>query len=114
MISVVTVKDGKERMGVPFMSKVHMKGRTIQILEERGPSWDYDIAKQVIDEYELQDDRRNRSNIRIWLIEYAANGLIEAVEDAVDDGSNFREDKLMSRYQVTNFGRQRMKDTGLL
>ena len=96
MISVVTIK---ERIGVPFMSKVHMKGRAIQILEERGPSWDYDVAEQVIEEYELDNTQRNRSTIRIWLIEYAANGLIEPVEDAVDDGSNFGKDKLLRRYQ---------------
>ena len=43
-------------------------------------SWDYDIAKQVIDEYELQDDRLQQKQYTNWLIEYAANGLIEAVK----------------------------------
>jgi hypothetical protein len=96
------------------MGKVHMKGRAIQILEERGPSWDYEIAHQLIEEYALENDRRNRGTVRLWLIEYAANGLIKTIEDAVDDGSNFGQNKLLCRYEVTAFGRVRMKDSGLL
>lgn len=96
------------------MGQVHMKGCTIQILEAQGPSWDYEIAKQVIEDCDMEDNPRNRGTVRLWLVEYAANGLLETVEDAVDDGTYFGKDKLLCRYQVTEFGRQRMKELGLL
>lgn len=91
-----------------------MKGRAIQIVDSQGPCWDYEVAEQVIKDYNIQDDRRNRGIVRLWLVEYAASGLIKPTEDAVDDGTHFGKDKLMRKYEVTEFGRQRMKESGLL
>lgn len=113
-ILLKSLRYDNERKGVSGMSQVHMKGRAIQILEAKGPSWDYEVAKQVIEDYGLESDRRNRGTIRLWLVEYAASGLIETVGDAVDDGTYFGKDKLMRRYQITAFGRQRMQESGLL
>lgn len=96
------------------MARIHMKGRTLQIVEEMGPLWEYEIAAQLIKEYGLKDNGPNKGKVRMWLIELAANALIKSIEDAVDDGTHFGEDKLLCRYEITEFGRGRMKSTGLL
>ena len=50
--------------------------------------------------------------MRIALDELAAGGLICAVDEVLDDAPG-RTGRLRFNYRLTDFGRQRMLDTGL-
>lgn len=96
------------------MAKIHMKGFILRRLEQ-SPSgmWDYEIADEVLSEYEYQGAYW-KGEVRLALTDLYSGGLVEDLEDKLDDGTYFQADKLLVKYKLTEFGRERMKQTGLL
>ena len=96
------------------MTELHMKGYILQLLSENGDGlWDYDIANSTLKAYGYSGGYW-KGEVRLALTDLFSCGLAESVEDKIDDGSHFQSDKLLVRYKLTDFGRERMQQTGLL
>ena len=95
------------------MSKLHMKGYILQTLQRQQEGlWDHQIAQQVLDEYGLHGEYW-RGNVRLTLTDLHAGGLLEEMDQALDDGSHFGHGKVLFKYRLSPFGLERMRDTGL-
>lgn len=94
------------------MGQIHIKGRILQLLKERNELWDYEICEFIMSEYAMKGDYW-RGVMRVHLIDLLSGGLVEGVEEALDEKEYFGKDKLVFKYRITDFGRSRMIDTGL-
>ncbi|SDJ15607.1 hypothetical protein [Alteribacillus bidgolensis] len=101
------------------MSKKHLKGRILQIIRENSQEqsdigvWDYDVAKQILNEYELAGAYA-MGNVRVTLTDLFSGALIKAVEEKIDEGEHFGPNKILFKFALTSFGEERMRDTGLI
>jgi hypothetical protein len=92
---------------------MHMKGRMLQLLAERGPMWDYDIADAVLQEYGLSGDYWF-GTVRLTLADLFSSGLLDEVETTVDPAKSRGEEKLLFKFGLNDFGRSRMRQSGLM
>jgi DNA-binding transcriptional regulator PaaX len=91
--------------------KLHYKGYLLVTISKSGGIWDQQLIEKVFSEYNESGDFREKT-IRIALDELAAAGLIKRIENKLET-INAKE-KLLFKYQVSDFGISRMVDTGLL
>jgi DNA-binding transcriptional regulator PaaX len=91
--------------------KLHYKGYLLVTISKSGGIWDQQLIEKVFNEYNESGDFREKT-IRIALDELAAAGLIKRIENKLET-INAKE-KLLFKYQVSDFGISRMVDTGLL
>ena len=91
--------------------KLHQKGFLLVALSKNNTLWDDELIVKVFIEYNIFGDYSEKT-IRIALDELSAAGLITRVEEKL--GMNKQREKLLFRYQLSDFGRARMIDTGLL
>jgi len=93
--------------------KLHKKAYLLVELSKTDNIWDYELINKALKEY-------NRSGsqwinmFRVTLDELSAAGLINSTDKKLDDGTHFQTDKVLFKYQLTEFGRTRMRETGLL
>ena len=73
--------------------------------------WDDELIEKTLNEYEEFGDFREKT-LRIALDELSAAGLIKRIESKLETVNG--KTKLLFRYQVSDFGLSRMRDTGLL
>ena len=92
---------------------MHMKGHMLQLLAERGPMWDYDIADEVMRAYDVSGDYWY-GTVRLTLTDLFSSGLLDEVETAVDPAKSRGEEKLLFKFGLNDFGRSRMRQSGLL
>ncbi|MGG3448525.1 hypothetical protein ABER98_01175 [Domibacillus aminovorans] len=78
-----------------------------------GGIWDYDIAKQILKEYEL-NGAYAMGSVRVALTDLFSGALIETNEDKLDTGEHFSKGKVLFKYSLTSFGEDRMRDTGII
>lgn len=95
------------------MPKVHIKGRLLQLLEQGGPQWDYELAAKIAGEYDEVEGQYWYDTIRLNLADLFSSGLITEVEEALDPPKSYGVEKILFKFDLTEFGRQRMRDTGL-
>ena len=91
------------------MAKVHIKGFILRQIAGTDGMWDSDIAASVCEEYGKQGPYWIGS-VRVILTDLYSGGLVTSVEEKFDAYA----DKMRFRFRVSDFGRQRMRDTGLL
>jgi len=91
--------------------KLHQKGFLLITLSKAESMWDYQLIKKAFDEYNESGDFKEKT-LRIALDELAAAGLIKRIENKIE--TNNGKEKLLFKYQLSNFGISRMVDTGLL
>ena len=91
--------------------KLHQKGYLLVELSKVTDIWDQVLITQALDEYALTGDYWEK-NLRVALDELAAAGLIARIDQKLETRSG--KSKLHFRYQLSEFGRTRMIDTGLL
>jgi hypothetical protein len=98
------------------MSRVHVKGRLLQILEEEGGQYDHELAARLAREYGEQDSAYWHNTIRLTLADLHSGGLVlpREADDLIDPSLTFGVEKLVRRYELSDFGRERMAATGLL
>jgi hypothetical protein len=96
------------------MPKVHIKGRLLQLLEQGGPQWDYELAAKIASEYDEVDGQYWYDTIRLNLADLFSSGLVTEVEQALDPSKSFGVEKILFKFALTEFGRERMGDTGLV
>gem|GEM_PF-2012426 len=84
-------------------------------IAEKGPLWDYDVVRAM--ESRAVDPHRKarfRRQIRVYLIEASAAGLLAPIEERVDDGSCISQGLLLSRYALTEYGCARLQNMGFM
>lgn len=91
--------------------KLHQKGFLLVTLSKNNKLWDHELIVQAFIEYNISGSYSEKT-LRIALDELSAAGLITRVEEKLE--ANNRQTKLLFRYQLSDFGRARMIDTGLL
>lgn len=92
---------------------MHMKGRMLQLLAERGPMWDYEIRDAVLSEYGVSGDYWY-GTVRLTLTDLYSSGLLDELETTIDPAKSSGEEKLLFRFTLNDFGRERMRQSGLL
>lgn len=95
------------------MGKIHLKGRILQLLERAESLWDHEIRDVILREYGLSGPYWT-GTIRMTLTDLHAGGLIHHIESQIDPNSTAGAEKLLNRYRLNSFGRERMRQTGLL
>jgi hypothetical protein len=93
---------------------VHIKGRILQLLDERGPLWDYELFAALASEYPEVQGEYWYDTIRLKLADLYSSGLTTSVEEALDPEKSFGSEKILFRFALTDFGLERMRHTGLL
>lgn len=91
--------------------KLHQKGYLLVELSQAASLWDDTLITLALHEYGLAGDYWEK-NLRVALDELAAAGLITRIEEKLKSVQG--KSTLMFRYQLSDFGRTRMLDTGLL
>ena len=97
------------------MKKIHMKGRILQLVNERQDEgiWDWQVTDRILAEYDLAGAYW-RGNTRITLTDLFSSGIIESVEEKIDDDGYFGVGRILFKFRLNDFGRQRMRDTELI
>ena len=95
------------------MSDLHIKGYMLQKLARDGAAWDYDIARAVMDDYGLAGAYWY-GTVRLTLTDLFSGGLLDEVETDVDPEKSFGKERLLFKFALNDFGRERMRQSGLL
>ena len=90
--------------------KLHMKGYILQLLTNGETMWDGEIVHRTCQEYSKPEDEYWTGSIRAIMADLYSGGLVQTPEDTFDEAAG----KMHFRYAITEFGRQRMADTGLI
>lgn len=89
--------------------KLHHKGYILVRLEQAQESWDDALIDDAMAEYGLKGTYWV-NHFAIILDELASAGLISREDHRLDNIT----DRLIFKYSMSEFGRERMRDTGLL
>jgi hypothetical protein len=73
---------------------------------EGNDMWDYEAIEPILKEDGKADSEYWRLTARFWLAELSINGLLETVEEDVDDGTHFGPNKMIAKYHLTEYGLQ--------
>lgn len=95
------------------MSELHMKGYMLRLLATGGARWDYEIADDVMSAYGLSGDYWY-GTVRLTLTDLFSGGLLDEIETTIDPEKSFGEEKLLFKFGLNDFGRDRMRQSGLL
>jgi len=91
---------------------MHLKGFMLQQLEQHGQMWDYELAEACMREYHLSGDYWY-GTIRITLTDLYSSGLLDEVEVTVDSSKSMGKEKILFKFALNDFGRERMAQSGL-
>lgn len=92
-----------------------LKARLLLLIAAKGPLWDFEAADLLIRHIPSPRARqRNRNRLRTCMIEARAAGLLTSVEEAIDETPYFQTGKLLSCYQLTAYGYERLAQNRLL
>ncbi|MEJ6080742.1 hypothetical protein MT391_19745 [Vibrio sp. 1-Bac 57] len=96
------------------MKRLHMKGRILQLIHEQLDIgiWDWEVTDAVMKEYGL-NGAYWRGTTRVTLADLFSSGIIESVEEQLDEQAYFGEGRVLFKFRLNDFGRQRMRDTAL-
>lgn len=94
------------------MTDLHIKGYMLELLGSRGAMWDYDIADAVMDEYDLAGDYWY-GTVRLTLTDLFSGGLLDELETTIDPEKSGGKEKLLFKFALNDFGRERMRQSGL-
>lgn len=85
-----------------------IKGYMLKRLRDDGPAWDYDLINFTMKEYGCESEYW-KYVIRFNLMEMAGGGLLDTLEEALDDGSHFSKDAILVKYSISDFGTMRVE-----
>lgn len=95
------------------MPDVHIKGYILQLIARNGGMWDYDVAADVRRAYGLSGGYWD-GTVRLTLTDLFSGGLLDELDIAVDPNKSGGEPKLLFKFALNDFGRERMAQAGLL
>ncbi len=81
-----------------------IKFRLLELLADGSTAWNYDLVKQIMDEYGIKSNFE-RDSINFDLIEMQASGFIQAIDSQIDDKGTFRQGALLNKYKITSIGK---------
>ncbi|GAA5167255.1 hypothetical protein GCM10023321_59720 [Pseudonocardia eucalypti] len=88
---------------------LHIKGHILHVLARGDALWDDELCDLVCTEYGLTGEYW-RGTVRLTLTDLYSGGLLDEVDTGIaEDG-----DRLRVRFRVNDFGRERMRQSGLL
>ena len=93
--------------------KLPQKGFLLVTLNQHHSLWDFELIPMALAEYDLKGHYWI-NHFSIALDELASAGLIDRIGHRLDDGNTIAKDRLLFEFALSDFGRQRMLDTGLL
>lgn len=93
--------------------KLHQKAFLLVEISKAASIWDSDLIASAMQEYGLSG-KYWINTLRVALDELAAAGLIVRVSTRIDDGKKLIPGALLFQWKLSEFGRTRMRDTGLL
>jgi hypothetical protein len=91
---------------------LHMKGYVLKLFADRGPLWTDQVIDAVESHYGVSGAYW-RGTIRLTLVDLYAGGLISEQEATVDPQRSQGEERVLFLYALTDFGRDRMAQSGL-
>ncbi|MDY0250937.1 MAG: hypothetical protein RBR45_12920 [Pseudomonas sp.] len=96
------------------MNKLHMKGHILQLINDQKDTgiWDWQITDAVLSKYGLSGPYW-RGNTRVTLTDLFSSGIIESIEEQLDEHAYFGAGRVLFKFRLNDFGRQRMYDTQL-
>ena len=96
-------------------TKQPIKVRILKLIAASGQTWDYEVAN-LLCENMLKPARRRRERnvIRTYMIELCAAGILVSVEEDADTTGHFQQGKLLSCYQITEYGCRMLEQCGFL
>jgi hypothetical protein len=95
------------------MPNIHIKGYMLQLLARQGAMWDYEVADQVMSAYGLSGEYWY-GTVRLTLTDLYSGGLLDELETTIDPDKSLGKEKILFRYQLSDFGRERMTQSGLM
>lgn len=95
------------------MTRVHIKGFVLQTLLADGPLWDHEVVAAVENEYGVSGEYW-AGTVRLTLTDLYSGGLLDEVGADVGPARTGGGERIMLRYRVNGFGRERMAQSGLL
>ncbi|MGV8842065.1 MAG: hypothetical protein ACOH2I_02190 [Pseudomonas sp.] len=97
------------------MRKLHMKGRILQLIHDQRETglWDWEVSNIIEREYSISGAYW-RGTTRVTMTDLYSSGIIESVEETLDEQAYFGLGKVLFKFRLNDFGRQRMRDTELL
>ena len=93
--------------------KLHQKAFLLVELSKHESLWDGDLITIVLNEYNLVGHYWTNS-FCVTLDELSAAGLIAQIDSRLEQSLFASKERVMFKYQLTEFGRTRMHNTGLL
>jgi hypothetical protein len=92
-----------------------MKGRILQLIHGRCEAglWDWEVSNILEREYAISGAYW-RGTTRVTMTDLYSSGIIESVEETLDEKGYFGLGKVLFKFRLNDFGRQRMRDTELL
>lgn len=90
----------------------HIKGHLLETLARKGTLWDYELADEVMGALGLTSDYWY-GTVRLTLTDLYSGGLISECGTDVDPSKSRGEEKVLFRFELTDFGRTRMAQAGL-
>jgi hypothetical protein len=91
---------------------LHIKGYVLQLFAERGPLWTDEVIEAVESAYGVSGAYW-RGTVRLTLVDLYAGGLLSEQDATVDPARTQGEERVLFRYALTDFGRERMAQSGL-
>jgi len=91
---------------------LHMKGYVLQLFVDRGPLWTDQVIDAVESEYGVSGAYW-RGTVRLTLVDLYAGGLLSEQDATVDPQRSQGEERVLFKYALTDFGRERMAQSGL-
>ncbi len=86
-----------------------IKFRILQLFSNGGPYWNSEVVTQLQSEYDMQGDY-GRDSINFDIIEVAAGGMLKEIEVMIDAEGTYKRGALLHKYEITEFGIDRLKD----
>ncbi|MDO9517445.1 MAG: hypothetical protein Q7J10_05270 [Methanosarcinaceae archaeon] len=90
-----------------------IKFRILELCNEDGGKWNYEIVTQIQKEYD-QKGNFQRDSINFDIIELASNGLLKDIEVKVDEKGIYKKGFLLHKYSITPVGQARAVNACLL
>jgi len=89
-----------------------IKFRMLEIFNEKSPSWNYDVVRQIQSEYEDMNSDYFRDFINYDIVELATSGFLVQADSLIDLEGSFRKGSLLVKYAITQIGRDRLAELG--
>lgn len=87
------------------MATYPIKFQIIKALLDGGEHWNYEIVPPIQESCGMGSDY-GRDSINFDLLELLSAGMIEDLEQQVDEDGIFKKGFLLHKYRITDFGRE--------